>query len=293
VYQAQSPKLIRVSTTRIDGGTVFGATPKVHWETFARPDRQNRVAIGNYSMLIDHPDGWILVNVGPGDKAPLDLNIAPVRSRSSLLRELRDLGITPKDVTMVVLTHLHEEYAGGSTHMTSSGRIVPTFANARYVVQRDDYAAALVPSERSSRLYRRDDFTPLDEAGQLDLVDGRTELVNGIWLEPAAGPTPGHQIVTAVRHDTTYVFMGLLTPTSLHLQPSVICGADWSPESTMHSKESILARAYDEHWKVAPVGSDDWQLARDILGDHDRAPVAAPAIAELRPEREPAYARVR
>ena len=110
-------RLLRVSTTRIDGGNLFGSTAKERWEKFISPDRQNRVAIGNYSMLVNHPDGWILVNVGPGDKAPLSLDVAPMRSRSSLLRELRELGLVPKDISMVVLTHLCDEYAGGATQV--------------------------------------------------------------------------------------------------------------------------------------------------------------------------------
>ena len=63
-------RLIRVGTTRMDGGCLFGSTTKENWEQFVTPDRQNRVGIGNYIMLIDHPDGWVLVNAGPGIKPP-------------------------------------------------------------------------------------------------------------------------------------------------------------------------------------------------------------------------------
>jgi glyoxylase-like metal-dependent hydrolase (beta-lactamase superfamily II) len=122
-------------------------------------------------MLVDLPEGWILVNAGPGDKAPLNLDIAPMRSRSSLLRELRELGITPKDIAFVVLTHLHDEHAGGGTHMTSSGRVLPTFVNARYIVQQGALEEAARPNERSGKHYRADDFEPLIESGQLDIVD--------------------------------------------------------------------------------------------------------------------------
>ncbi|MXW30661.1 MAG: hypothetical protein F4Z88_08065, partial [Chloroflexi bacterium] len=73
-------RLLRVSTTRLDGGTVFGATAKQVWERFVSPDRQNRVSVGNYSLLIDHPEGWVLVNTGPGDKPPLSLDLVRTRS---------------------------------------------------------------------------------------------------------------------------------------------------------------------------------------------------------------------
>jgi glyoxylase-like metal-dependent hydrolase (beta-lactamase superfamily II) len=259
-------QLLRVSTTRIDGGTLFGATVKERWERFVSPDRQNRVAIGNYSMLVNHPDGWILVNVGPGDKSPQSLDIAPMRSRSSLLRELRELGLVPKDIAKVVLTHLHDEHAGGGTHMTSSGRVLPTFPNARYVVQKEALDDATNPSERSSLLYRNDDYEPLLEAGQLDVVDGRKEIASGVWVEPATGPTPGHQIAIAEGPGETYAFLGTLVPTSMHLTPQVVGAADWNPEATARAKRAVCIHAVKESWQVAPVGRDEWVCADDLKG---------------------------
>ena len=63
-----SAQLLRVSTTRIDGGSVFGGVPKERWEQFVSPDRQNRVALGNYCMLVPEASGWMLVNTGPGTR---------------------------------------------------------------------------------------------------------------------------------------------------------------------------------------------------------------------------------
>ena len=266
----QAPRLIRVSTTRIDGGVVFGATPKMQWEPFISPDRQNQVALGNYSLLIDHPDGWILVNAGPGDKAPLDLSIAPVRSRSCLLRELREACLTPKDIATVVLTNLHDEYAGGATHMTSSGKVVPTFSNARYVAQRADFEAATAPSDRSRRLYRPDDFLPLQEANQLDLVEGPTEIAEGVWVEPAPGPTPGHQVVRFEREGTSFLFMGLLVPTTMHLRAPVLSSIDWSPDTTMATKRRLLRRAALGNWQIAPTGCGEWIAAADVVMPTER-----------------------
>ena len=257
-------QLLRVSTTRIDGGTLFGSTVKEEWERFASPDRQNRVAIGNYSMLVNHPDGWILVDVGPGDKAPQSLDIAPMRSRSSLLRELRELGLAPKDIAQVVLTHLHDEHAGGGTHMTSSGRVLPTFPNARYLVQKEALADAMNPSERSVNLYRNDDYEPLLETGQLDIVDGHIEIAHGVWVEPAVGPTPGHQILVAEGPSETYAFVGTLVPTAMHLTPDVVGATDWNPEAPCRTKQAVRSHALKESWLVAPVGRDEWVPAQDL-----------------------------
>jgi glyoxylase-like metal-dependent hydrolase (beta-lactamase superfamily II) len=257
-------RLLRVSTTRIDGGNLFGSTAKERWEKFASSDRQNRVAIGNYSMLVNHPDGWILVNAGPGDKAPLDMDVAPMRSRSSLLRELREVGLVPKDISMVVLTHLCSEYAGGGTHMTSSGRVLPTFPNAQYVVQKTSLDEAMRPNERSGRYYRADDFEPLVENDQINIVSGSKEIAKGVWVEPTPGPTAGHQIVIAEGPTGKYAFLGTLIPTSMHLCPQVVTAADWNPEATGRAKIEIKRHAVREGWQVGPVGCDEWVRAEEL-----------------------------
>jgi glyoxylase-like metal-dependent hydrolase (beta-lactamase superfamily II) len=148
--------------------------------------------------------------------------------------------------------------------MTSSGRVLPTFPNARYVVQKDALADALSPSERSASLYRDDDYEPLLEAGQLDVVDGHKEIAKGVWVEPAGGPTPGHQIVVAEGPSETYAFLGTLVPTSMHLTPEVVGAADWNPEATCRSKHSVRMHAIKESWHVAPVGRDEWVRAGDL-----------------------------
>ena len=283
-------RLLRVSTTRIDGGSLFGSTAKERWERFVSTDRQNRVAVGNYSVLIDHPAGWVLVNAGPGDKAPLSLDIAPMRSRSSLLRELRELGLMPKDISVVIYTHLHEEHAGGGTHMTSSGRTLPTFPHARYIVQRAALDEASRPNERSARRYRADDVEPLVDSGQLEVIEGSTEVVEGVFVEPAPGPTAGHQIVIAQNHRGSYAFLGLLIPTSMHLCASVVSAADWNPEATARTKAEVQRQAIGEGWQVAPVGSDEWVPASELPALEAFSLGATEPPAKKQPARQPAAA---
>ena len=260
-----SARLLRVSTTRLDGGPVFGSVLKEQWEIFMPPDRQNRVAFGNYSMLLQHESGWILVDTGPGDKDPISFDVAPVRSRSSLIRDLRELGISPRDIAMVVLTHLRSEHAGGATHCTSSGRVLPTFPRARYVVQRSAWEEACQPSERHQRHYRADDFLPLQESEQLEMVDGRTEIAKGVWVEPAPGPTAGHQALITGGAYPPVAFLGVLVPTLMHLSPGVATAFDWNPDETVRSKTALLHRAQEERWMVGPVGCDWWLPADEAL----------------------------
>ncbi|MDA1216365.1 MAG: MBL fold metallo-hydrolase, partial [Chloroflexi bacterium] len=256
--------LLRVGTKRVDGGGLFGAIPKERWETFISPDRHNRVAFGNYCALFPCEEGWVLVDTGPGDAPPPKADVMATRGRSSLLRDLRELGINPRDIAMVVLTHLHTEHAGGATHSTDAGRLLPTFPRARYVVQEAAWEEACHPDERNMHLYDPEQLHPLLEMEQIELIDGEREVVPGVWARPAPGPTNGHQIVLAEWAGGMMAFLGLLTPTLMHLTSQVVSAADKSPENSMISKEAVLAKAVAEDWFVAPVGFDGWVAGSDL-----------------------------
>jgi glyoxylase-like metal-dependent hydrolase (beta-lactamase superfamily II) len=260
----QFATLLRVSTTRLDGGCLFGSTPKDRWEGFATADRLNRVAIGNYAMLLDHPEAMVLVDSGPGDKGFLKPDIPGTRSRSSLPRELRELGVSPKDIKLVIATHLREENAGGATHITSSGRTLPTFPNARYVIQRAALEEAMMPNERHMRHYSLDDVRALRDSDQITEIDGPMELLTGLWVFPTPGPTAGHQSVIAQIGARKVAFLGLLFPTLLHLNPQILSASDTFAGTTMATKKLVIDRAEEEDWLVAGIGCDQWTEASEL-----------------------------
>ena len=85
-------------------------------------------------------------------------------------------------------THLHFDHCGGNTRH-DLGKVVPTFPNARYVVQKEEYEHALEPNERDRASY----FTRLcasQEAGQLSLIEGDATIAPGVELIRV----PGHTI---------------------------------------------------------------------------------------------------
>lgn len=291
--QDRSVRLLRVSTTRTDGGTVFGSVPKPTWENFLPPDRLNRVSFGNYCLLVNLNGKWILVDSGPGDKPPTDLNVPVTRNRSSLLRDLRALGISPRDIDTVILTHLHSEHAGGITHTTSSGRVVPTFPSARHIIQLAAWEEANDPSERNSGYYCADDFLPLEKEVNLELITGLAEIVPSMWVEPMPGPTSGHQMVRVEIQGWTFAFLGALVPTAMHLSPGIAAASDWDPDQTVMSKKMIVQRAVEGQWALAPAGSDEWvspeslsELAVKVRGIPTVAPGAD--ITLPKPTLEPA-----
>jgi len=145
------------------------------------------------------PDGaWILnfqcfaIRRRGGRVTLVDTGIGPVGSPASrwapvpgrLPDALVEAGIEAGDVDTVVLTHLHEDHFGWSVDPAG----VPTFANARYVLQHDEVAAvAGGPVEQLV-------VAPLRSTGQLQEVEGPASLTSQRGDRIAVMPTPGHTV---------------------------------------------------------------------------------------------------
>src|SRR6266850_2795159 len=60
--------LLEGGTQRLDGGAMFGVVPKPLWSRRAQPDERNRIPLAMRCLLIEHPDGLVLVDTALGDK---------------------------------------------------------------------------------------------------------------------------------------------------------------------------------------------------------------------------------
>jgi glyoxylase-like metal-dependent hydrolase (beta-lactamase superfamily II) len=116
------------------------------------------------------------------------------------LARLRQAGVTPEQIDIVLCTHLHADHVGWNT-MLRDGRWVPTFANARYLFSateneigdpRRNPAADADPQRGAAY---RDSVLPVIEAGQAVLVDGDHALEDALTITPAPGHTPGHVVM--------------------------------------------------------------------------------------------------
>ena len=240
--------LISDGVVKFDGGSVFGQVPKVLWEQKASSDRRNRITLGLNCLLIQNGDHCILVDTGVGTKEPELIKDRYGLGSSHLARELRNRGLTPRDITEVILTHLHFDHCGGSTRLDRSGVAVPTFPLAKYYVQRAAWEEAINPNERAKASYHTDDFLPLQERGQVCLLDGDTEVAPGVRVKVTGGHSGGHQMVLVNYGGERVAFLGDLIPTPHHLKLPYITSFDHSPEDTLANKRIVLEEAERCGW---------------------------------------------
>jgi glyoxylase-like metal-dependent hydrolase (beta-lactamase superfamily II) len=244
-------KVISDGIMKIDGGTMFGQVPKVAWENDVITDRKNRMSLGINCLLLQACGKNVLVDTGVGTKEE-DLDpdewgsqcLAPGR----LLKGLKSVGLSPRDIDAVVLSHLHFDHSGGGTRWDRAGNVVPTFPNASYYVQRACWEEACHPSERCVATHRSDNFLPIAERGQLELLDGDTEIFPGLNVMVADGHARGHQMVLFNHGGERVVFLGDLVPTPYHLNLPVVSAFDYSPEVTLERKREVLTEAARQGW---------------------------------------------
>jgi glyoxylase-like metal-dependent hydrolase (beta-lactamase superfamily II) len=237
-------------TIALDGGAMFGVVPRVVWEKRDPPDERNRVTLGLNVALIESGGKRVLVDTGMGERwSEKEVRMYRIDRSVTLLGGLRALGLGPEDIDVVVNTHLHFDHAGGNTRREGD-RLRPAFPRARYVVQRGEWEDATHPHARSRASYRADDFVPLMEAGQLDLIDGEAEVATGVRAVRVGGHTTHHQMVVVARGGQTMVIPTDLLPTASHLPLPFVMGYDLFPVATVEAKRKLLDAAVDGGWRI-------------------------------------------
>ncbi|MBI5647870.1 MAG: MBL fold metallo-hydrolase [Ignavibacteriae bacterium] len=261
---------LRAGDLRLDGGAMFGVVPKTLWERTNPPDAQNRIAMTMRVLLIRHGDRVILVDTGVGtkDSAKFREIFALDFATYTLEGQLAAAGLTPADVTDVILTHLHFDHVGGAVQRGDEGLLL-TFPQATHYVQRVQWEWALAPSDRDKASYIPDNYLPLREHEKLALLDGDTELFPGLFLRVVNGHTFGQQLVELTDGARSLVYCADLVPMSAHVPAPYIMGYDLQPYVTLQEKKHILDTAATrgdvlvfEH----DPGVEAARITRDIKG---------------------------
>jgi glyoxylase-like metal-dependent hydrolase (beta-lactamase superfamily II) len=198
---------------RIDGGAMFGRVPRVLWEKDNPPDEQNRIEVTCRPLLLRSDDGTVvLIDTGLGTtyNAKLRRNFA-IPEGNQLIEGLARFDITPDNVSYVVLTHLHFDHVGGAVRKNESGAVVPTFPNARHLINRGEWELAHTEHPVIRRQYNSHTFGPLANAGLVDLTD-EGEILPGVTVETTGGHTYHHQMVLVSDSDTTLCYPGDAMP---------------------------------------------------------------------------------
>jgi len=233
----------------LDGGAMFGVVPKPLWERTNPADGRNRITLAARALLLRGGGRNVLIDTGNGGK--FDEKLRTIyrmeTGDSDIVSSLARHGVTPEQVTDVILTHLHFDHAGGATVLLG-GEVVPAFPRARYYVQAEHWRAAQTPTERDRASFFPDDFLPLQKSGVLEFTEGEGEVLPGITVRLVHGHTSALQCPVVSDGRTTLFFCADLVPTTSHVPLPWIMAYDLRPLVTLEEKRRLLAQAADEGW---------------------------------------------
>jgi len=233
---------------------MFGVVPKVLWQRRIPSDERNRIPLAMRCLLIEHPDGLVLVDTGLGNKENAKFkDIYGVDNegrggRTRLEDALETLGHEPADIAWVINSHLHFDHAGGNTYRGDGGGsdrpVRVSFPRAKYVVQKGELEFARRLNERTAASYLPPNFESISFA----TLSGEAEPLSGIRCIPTPGHTPGHQSVLVESGGERLCFLADVVPTTAHLPLPWIMGFDIEPLVTLESKRRLYGRAEAEGW---------------------------------------------
>jgi glyoxylase-like metal-dependent hydrolase (beta-lactamase superfamily II) len=235
---------------RLDGGAMFGVVPKPLWERRAPADERNRIRLGLRPLLV-RGKKTMIIDAGIGAKMDAkSVEIYGIDRSRNLDHTLGEAGLADGDIDIVLASHLHFDHAGGFTAVGESGRIVPRFPRARYVVRTAEWEDATHPHERNRASYLPENFVPLAEAGVLDLVAGDEWIMPGVRVVRTGGHAMHHQIVMIESEGRTAVFAADLMPTTAHIDEPWIMGYDLYPMDTLAFKRQFVREAIEREYLV-------------------------------------------
>ncbi|MCA9821267.1 MAG: MBL fold metallo-hydrolase, partial [Dehalococcoidia bacterium] len=235
---------------RMDGGAVFGLIPRVMWERevgVENIDAEHRVSQQLNCMVVRRGDDVVMVETGMGDKhGPRVREKIFPGDYGYLLQSLAEAGVRPEEVTAVANTHLHADHCGWNT-VVRDGKVVPTFPNARYYIQAGEYDVACHPNDRTKGTYFAENFVPLDEAGQLELIEGEYDIIPGLRFLPTPGHTADHASIVLSSGGETAIYTGDLVHHRVQVErPAWISAFDIMPLVSLETKKALAERAIRE-----------------------------------------------
>ena len=190
----------------------FPTVPPEDWQPYSADLTPEGSMALNLGCFILRSEGkTLLIDTGLG----LDTGHIDTPDTGKLLTDMQAKGVSPNEVDIVGITHLHIDHVGwnflydddgnnngepnphdgaengAENNATDGSKARPTFANARYWVNNADWRVFTRGALRKSP-YIPAQVLPLQEQGILELFDGERQLTDEITTLPTPGHTPGH-----------------------------------------------------------------------------------------------------
>ena len=205
--------------------------------------------------LTERTKGSLLVEIQPfvvvtsNDVILLDTGLGFLDAQGNLQihNNLIKAGINPMDITLVLMSHLHKDHAGGISRLnTFTAQRTLSFPNAQYVINKNEYELA-VSSDTSS--YVSDYIQPLINFDRLILTEGEGSLNNQIRYALTGGHSPWHQVFWIEEKNEIIFFGGDVAPQLVQLKTKFIAKYDYDGKKAATLRAEWWETGSREKWK--------------------------------------------
>jgi glyoxylase-like metal-dependent hydrolase (beta-lactamase superfamily II) len=242
---------IETGNLKLDGGAMFGVVPKSIWSKLYPADENNLCNWAMRCLLVENNGRKILIDTGMGNKQDKKFfsHYYP-NGNENLHESLEKYGFSENDITDVILTHLHFDHAGGAVNYNNNAKPVTAFPNAVYHIGKAHWELAIHPNRREKASFLQENFLPIEESGQLNLIENEGEHIPGIDFRIFNGHTLGQIIPHIHYHQKTLVYAGDLFPSTAHIPMPYIMSYDTQPLITLNDKKKFFDEAVKNNYTL-------------------------------------------
>lgn len=232
---------------QLDGGGAFGVVPKVLWEKKYPPFSGNNIVMFASPILVKCDGSNILIDTGLGNKLTEKQNkIYGVLEEWNIHHSLKNIGIKPDEIDLVILTHCDYDHIGGVVE-TKGQNLQLTFPNAKIILQKKEWEDFKNPNKRARHSFWDINLKGVEESQNLELIEGNCEIKEGIFVEYTGGHNRGHQIVKIVSKGEHAYHLADILPSHAHFNPLWVMAYDWYPLDVIKLKEKYLQEILEKN----------------------------------------------
>ena len=233
---------------KLDGGAMFGVVPKTIWQKLNTPDSNNLCTWAMRCLLVEIDKRLILIDCGLGNKqeAKFFSHYEP-HGDDSLISSIHKAGFSENDISDVFLTHLHFDHCGGAI-IRKDEKLIPQFKNATYFSHTNHWQWAIQPNAREKASFLKENILPIQESGQLILLNEPKEIAPGFSFMLMQGHTESMMLPVINYKNETIVYMADLLPSVAHIPLPYVMAYDVRPLQTLTEKEKFLQLAAEKNY---------------------------------------------
>jgi len=204
--------------------------------------------------LQERPLGSLLVEVQPflvkmnNELVLLDTGLGFKENNGALQlhNNIRRHGFDPNEVSLVLMSHLHKDHAGGLQYTGTDGMVVPSFSNAQYCICHKEMEFAFSGTSSS---YFPEQFDVIRQHRNLEYLYGEAAQIRpGITFLHTGAHSPEHIAFKLEENGEIIFFGGDVAPQLQQMKNRFVAKYDFDGRKSMQLRKTWWEQGAVEKW---------------------------------------------